>query len=108
MYRALTLLVAATLSGQWINEPARGVPRTRDDKPSLTAPTPRMGGKPDFRGLWQADTAPPGEAEKIIPGRGSEGMGAAPNPHGWAKAPREPQPRLGRLLSGVISSEAVI
>ena len=23
MYRALTLLVAATLSGQWINEPAR-------------------------------------------------------------------------------------
>ena len=71
MYRALMLLVAATLSGQWINEPARGVPRTRDGKPNLTAPAPRTGGKPDLTGLWQTDMAAPGEVEKFIPGLGS-------------------------------------
>jgi hypothetical protein len=69
MHRALILLVAAMLSsGQWINEPARGIPRTRDGKPNLAAPTPRTGGKPDFTGLWQTDMARPGEIEKFIPG----------------------------------------
>jgi hypothetical protein len=68
MSRALTLLFAATLSyGQWINEPARGVPRTPDGKPNLTAPARRMNGKPDFTGIWQTDMAAPGEIEKIIP-----------------------------------------
>src|SRR5436190_18257237 len=71
MYRAITLLVAAILSGQWINEPARGVPRTRDGKPNLTAPAPRTGGKPDFAGLWQTEMAAPGEVEKFVPGLGS-------------------------------------
>jgi hypothetical protein len=71
MHRAATLLLAATLSGQWINEPARGVPRTRDGKPNLTAPVPRTGGKPDLTGLWQTDFAAPGEVEKFIPGLGS-------------------------------------
>jgi len=69
MDRAVTVLVLAMLSsGQWINEPARGVPRTRDGKPNLTAPAPRTNGKPDFTGLWQTDTATPGEVEKIVPG----------------------------------------
>jgi hypothetical protein len=71
MQRAVTLLFAATLSGQWINEPARGVPRARDGKPNLTAPAPRVGGTPDFTGLWQTDTAAPGEVEKLIPGLSS-------------------------------------
>jgi hypothetical protein len=66
-YRALMLLAAATLSGQWFNEPAHGVPRTRDGKPNLTAPTPRVNGKPDFTGLWQTDKAAPGEIDKFIP-----------------------------------------
>ena len=68
MQRAVALLFAATLSGQWINEPARGVPRTRDGKPNLTAAAPRAGGHPDFTGLWQTDFAPPGEIEKVVPG----------------------------------------
>jgi hypothetical protein len=68
MHHAATLLVAATLLGQWINEPARGVPRTPDGKPNLSAPAPRTGGKPDLTGLWQADKAPPGEIEKLLPG----------------------------------------
>ena len=29
-------------------------PRTRDGKPDLTAPAPRLNGKPDLSGLWQA------------------------------------------------------
>jgi len=71
MHRALAFLIAATFSSaQWINEPARGVPRTRDGKPVLAAPAPRAGGKPDFTGLWQTDTAPPGEIERIVPGLG--------------------------------------
>jgi hypothetical protein len=67
MHLLLSLLAAAILSGQWINEPARGVPRTRDGKPNLTAPAPRIGGKPDFTGLWQTDMAKPGEIAKIVP-----------------------------------------
>ena len=55
-------------SGQWLNEPARGVPRTRDGKPNLSSRTPRAHGKPDFTGLWQTDMANPGEIEKLIPG----------------------------------------
>jgi hypothetical protein len=69
--RILTLLAAATLaSGQWINEPARGIPRTHEGKPNLSAPAPRTGGRPDFTGLWQTDKARPGEIEKFVPGLG--------------------------------------
>jgi hypothetical protein len=71
MLRAWILLLAATLSGQWINEPARGVPRTSGGKPNLTAPAPRTGGRPDMTGIWQTDKATPGEVEKFIPGLGS-------------------------------------
>jgi hypothetical protein len=75
MHRTTTLLVAAMLSsGQWINEPARGVPRTRDGKPNLTAPVPRANGKADFTGLWQTHTAAAGEIEKIVPDLGQSAV----------------------------------
>ena len=32
-----------------------GVLRTKDGKPNLTAPTPRVNGKPDLSGLWQTN-----------------------------------------------------
>lgn len=70
MLRTPTLLLATALAGQWINEPARGIPRTRDGKPNLAAPAPHTNGRPDFTGIWQTDMAPPGEIEKIVPGLG--------------------------------------
>ena len=42
---------AATAHAQWVNHPAPGIPRTKDGKPNLSAPTPRgANGKPDLRG----------------------------------------------------------
>ncbi len=71
----LTFLIGTTLMGtanaQWMNQPKAGVPRTRDGKPNLSAPAPRLKGKPDLTGLWQADMAAPGEIERIVPGAGT-------------------------------------
>ena len=45
------LLVPA--HAQWIH-PDQRTPRTHDGKPVLTAPAPRLNGKPDLSGIWQA------------------------------------------------------
>ena len=44
------------LAAQWLKEPTRGIPRTADGKPDLSAPAPRIAdGKPDLSGLWRID-----------------------------------------------------
>ena len=52
----LSLVLAAfgtTVSAQWLNSPAPGIPRLPDGKPNLSAPTPRTAdGKPDLYGIW--------------------------------------------------------
>ena len=50
---ALTGLLAPAY-GQWLHLDPR-TPRTLDGKPILTAPAPRLNGKPDLSGVWQAD-----------------------------------------------------
>src|ERR1019366_8298164 len=49
---ALTGLVAPAYA-QWLH-PDPHAPRTRDGKTILTAPAPRLNGKPDLSGVWQA------------------------------------------------------
>src|SRR2546430_12960699 len=44
---------------QWLEYPTRGVPRTADGKPDLSAPAPRTSdGKPDLSGMWGWETRP--------------------------------------------------
>ena len=51
---AVVGLATAVPSAQWLKEPTKGIPRTADGKPNLSAPAPRMpDGKPDLSGLWQ-------------------------------------------------------
>ncbi len=44
----------APASAQW-SQPDPRTPRTHDGKPNLTAPAPRLNGRPDLSGVWQAE-----------------------------------------------------
>jgi len=70
----IALVGAASLSAeaQWLNQPMAGAPRTPDGKVNMTAPVPRLNGKPDLSGIWQV------QAEPRAPG-GLFGLGESPN-----------------------------
>src|SRR5215471_9737495 len=56
---ACLVLFAATASPQWLDYPARNIPRTKDGKPILTAKAPKTpDGKPDLSGIWLPDNTP--------------------------------------------------
>lgn len=69
--RAAAILLGATVvcaQGQWLNYPTRGIPRTKDGKPDLSAPAPRgRDGKPSLAGLWQTESAPRAVLARLIP-----------------------------------------
>ncbi len=46
---------AASIHAQWGDSRMAGAPRTKDGKVVMTAPAPRLGGKPDFSGVWQVE-----------------------------------------------------
>jgi len=56
---------------QWVNQPMAGAPRTPDGKVDMTGPVPRVNGKPDLSGIWQAAAEPRGP--------GLYGLGESPN-----------------------------
>ena len=63
----LFLLVASVTSvqAQWWTHRDSKIPRTADGKPNLSAPAPRVNGKPDLSGVWQAERTPVDEFVKI-------------------------------------------
>src|SRR5215813_2654879 len=69
---ALVLALIALLTipcmgfGQWLNYPDPRIPRTKDGKPNLAVPTPRLNGKPDVSGLWQAEKTPEREYDSVL------------------------------------------
>jgi hypothetical protein len=46
------------VQAQWLHEPTPGAPRTADGKVNMTGPVPRVDGKPDLSGIWQAEGTP--------------------------------------------------
>src|SRR5262249_21225408 len=53
---------------QWLHADP-GTPRTRDGKPILTAPAPRLNGNPDLSGVWEGCAAHPGLPEILQRGK---------------------------------------
>ena len=53
-------------NAQWLNYPDPQTPRTKDGKPNLTAPPPRLNGKPDLSGLWQTERTPLQDYESVL------------------------------------------
>jgi hypothetical protein len=63
------VLIAAALAcaeAQWLTHPDPRIPRTRDGRPNLSAPAPRLNGKPDLSGLWQAERTPVSEFVRVL------------------------------------------
>ena len=48
----IPLVVSGVVQAQWINHPDPSAPRTKDGKVNLSAPAPKLNGKPDFSGVW--------------------------------------------------------
>jgi hypothetical protein len=65
----LGIMLVGTITyahAQWLNYPDARTPRTKDGKPNLTAAAPRLNGKPDLSGLWQAERTPTQEYERVL------------------------------------------
>jgi hypothetical protein len=51
---ALVFAACFSLQAQWLNYPMAGAPRNADGTVNMTGPVPRLNGKPDLSGVWQA------------------------------------------------------
>lgn len=60
------VLVCTIVSAQWVDRRDPSVPRLKDGKANLSAPTPRSGGKPDLSGVWMHDPTSPAELKSLF------------------------------------------
>ena len=64
---AVMITVAlACAEAQWLNYRDSRIPRLPDGSPNLSAPAPRLNGKPDLSGLWQAERTPVSEFVRVL------------------------------------------
>lgn len=61
-------LLAATLplTAQWLDQKDPRTPRTKYGKANLTAPAPRLNGKPNLSGVWHAERTPLSEMKRVL------------------------------------------
>jgi hypothetical protein len=73
----LIAVVAAPsyVHAQWAIYRDPAIPRARDGKPNLSVPAPRVNGKPDLSGIWEAESAPVKEIEQFLLPGGINGLG---------------------------------
>ncbi len=64
---AALLAVPPKVNAQWIHHPTPGTPRLPDGKPNLSAKAPRLNGKPDLSGIWEAESTPKKELAVMFP-----------------------------------------
>jgi hypothetical protein len=63
------VVLSVTAQAQWLNFATPDVPRTKDGKPNLSAPTPRTAdGKPDLSGVWMHETTTIDEMRRLFGG----------------------------------------
>jgi hypothetical protein len=65
----VAVLVAAALGygvAQWQNDREETTGRRADGTVDLSAPAPRLNGKPNLSGLWQAERTPTGEIVRVM------------------------------------------
>src|SRR3954471_21517361 len=78
------LLIAALLfpvcaHAQWLDYKEPGVPRLKDGKANLSAPTPRApNGKPDLTGVWMHERTSPAELRRIFGEQFADELAASP------------------------------
>src|SRR6476619_1796016 len=72
---AALLVAPLYVNAQWAVHRDPTLPRTRDGKPNLSAPAPRLNGKTDLSGIWQAESAPVGEIQQFLLPGGINGLG---------------------------------
>ena len=69
MSSIVAVLVAAALGyggAQWLNNREPQIRRGPDGKLDLSAPAPRLNGKPNLSGLWQAERTPTSEIVRVL------------------------------------------
>jgi hypothetical protein len=60
-------VLSVTAQAQWLNFPTPGVPRTKDGKPNLSAPTPRTADRhPDLSGVWMHESTSVAEMRQLF------------------------------------------